>query len=216
MFVRLLMREVHGVWRDKSTTLLPLFALGLACVVCIMAVGDNRMVLQFMGRGVVWSLMILITLLQAPTLFHQDQAEGFIDDVVLSPLPLVAYLLAKTVGTWARYGLPFLLALPVFLILFQMPFEDMGFFWIKSGVATVHLAFVTLFIGCLTPVMGTPRLLGFFLGVPLYLPMLIALTLPLPPPMAWSLMGSALLVSIPVCLFLGERALMTHIRESSS
>ena len=213
MFVALCRREITLVWNDRLLLLLSPLVLLLACVLCIMAVGDVPPLLIPLGPGIAWTFMILLTLIQAPTLLHNDQGEGILEDVLLAPFPLVTYLAAKVFGAWLRYGLMFVLSLPLLLMFFHVPLEHLMPFWGKALLASGQLAFVTLFIACLSPASNTPRLFGFFLGLPLYLPTLIGLTLPLPPLLSWTLLSCATTVSVPLCLWLGEKALITHLTE---
>ena len=213
MFIALCHRELLLAWNERALLLLSPLVLALACVTCIMAIGDIPALLIPLGPGVLWTLMVLLTLIQAPTLLHNDQAEGIIEDVLLAPFPLVTYLTAKVFGAWLRYGLPFTLSIPLLLLFFHVPLDQVLPFWGKAALASVQLAFVALFIACVSPASNTPRLFGFFLGLPLYLPTLIALTLPLPPTLSWTLLGIATALSLPVCLWMGEKALITHVTE---
>ncbi len=213
MFIKLLYREMALIWSDRSHFLFHMMTITLACVICIMAMGDYPPLLKQAGPGMTWCVMVLVTLLQAPTLFYVDYAAGFVDDVLLSPLPLVVYLMVKALGAWLRYGMGFIIVVPLLLMLFHVPLGDMVDFWVKATIASIQLAFIALFIATLNPSTPTPRLFGFFLGLPLYLPTLIAITLPLAPLMTWTLLGVSTLLSIPLCLIMGEKALLTQITE---
>ena len=69
------------------------------------------------GAGIIWVAALLAAVLSLDRLFAADHADGGLDLIALSPLPLEVAVLAKCAAHWVTTGLPLALISP-FLALF--------------------------------------------------------------------------------------------------
>ena len=60
-----------------------------------------------------WVAALLASLLSLPRLFAGDYADGTLEQIALSPYPLVALVAGKIVAHWLTTGLPVVLLAPL-------------------------------------------------------------------------------------------------------
>lgn len=211
MMRSLLKREILGLWRHREAMALSGLVLLMACAVFVFVIGDREALLAQVGAGVFWALMVLLTLMQAQSLFERDTQEGVLDYLQTLAHPLSLYLAIRCLGVWCAYGVPLLIALPLMMMMFYMPLDQVFMLSAKFALGTFHLSLVAVFAGALTQGAGRYRSLGFFLAFPLFLPVLICITIPVDVMVSIALSGAGLLVSLPACLILGAKALQGHL-----
>jgi heme exporter protein B len=138
-----------------------------------LASSPDRTLLATLGPGVIWVAALLASLLSLPRLFASDYADGTLEQIALSPYPLVALVLGKIIAHWLTTGLPLAALAPVLGLQYGM----------EGGSSTVLTA--ALLIG--TPILsllgaiGAALTLGLrgggallaLLILPLYVPVLI-------------------------------------------
>jgi len=167
-----------------------------------LATTPERNTLASIGPGVLWVAALLASLLSLPRLFAGDHADGTLEQIALSPYPLVALVSGKIVAHWLTTGLPVVLIAPL-----------LGLQYALDGQALAVLA-ATLLLG--TPILsllgavGAALTLGLRAGgsllalliLPLYVPVLIfgagavdAARTGLGPSAHLSLLGAGLLVA---------------------
>ncbi|MBV9576537.1 MAG: heme exporter protein CcmB [Gammaproteobacteria bacterium] len=101
--------------------------------------------------GYIWLAALLASLLAIETIFYADLEDGYLEQLILSPLPLPCIISIKLLAQWLITQLPLILLTPLIGFLF-------------------HLSFLTIAVLSLTLLIGTPilTLLGS-LGVALTL-----------------------------------------------
>ena len=78
-----------------------------------LATTPERNTLAAIGPGVLWVAALLASLLSLPRLFAGDHADGTLEQIALSPYPLVALVAGKIVAHWLTTGLPVVLIAPL-------------------------------------------------------------------------------------------------------
>lgn len=173
IFTQLVRRDLLLAMRRRADLFSHLGFFVLVCALFPFAVGTAPRLLRDMGPGVVWVAALLASTLALGSLFAQDHADGTLEQMLLSPEPLVVIVAAKICAHWLVTGLPVVLLTP--LLALQFGLEDS---------VLVALA-ASLLIG--TPVLSTIGAIGaaLTLGVrgggvllallvlPLYVPVLI-------------------------------------------
>src|SRR4249919_4145949 len=78
-----------------------------------LATTPERTTLASIGPGVLWVAALLASLLSLPRLFAADYADGTLEQIAMSPYPLVALVGGKIVAHWLTTGLPLVVVAPV-------------------------------------------------------------------------------------------------------
>ena len=76
------------------------------------------------------------------TLFEQDLADGSLEQMVLTPRPLVLTVLAKALAHWLTTGLPLIAITPVIGILLNFPPAGYGTLLIGLALGTPSLSLI--------------------------------------------------------------------------
>jgi heme exporter protein B len=114
-------RDLALMWGAGGGALAPLgFFLG-ATVLVPLAMGPDRALLQGAGPPLVWIAAALAVLATLERLFQADLEDGSLDQMLLSPAPLEAIVLAKGAALWVAIGLPLALASAPAAIALQAP-----------------------------------------------------------------------------------------------
>jgi heme exporter protein B len=106
------------------------------------AVGSNPQILQTIAPGVIWVVALLAILLTLDRLFRSDVMDGTLDQLLLSPKPLMLVIAAKLLAHWLMIAVPLVLLAPILGLLF-------------------HLSLHTLWILLFSLLLGTPLLILF-------------------------------------------------------
>nr|VFK32566.1 MAG: heme exporter protein B [Candidatus Kentron sp. MB]VFK35388.1 MAG: heme exporter protein B [Candidatus Kentron sp. MB]VFK77273.1 MAG: heme exporter protein B [Candidatus Kentron sp. MB] len=174
-FLALLRRDLLLAMRRRNELVNPL--LFFVLVVTLFAMGvraeEHGKVLAIMAPGVIWVAALLASLLSLEGMFRSDFEDGSLEQILLSPFPIVFLVFAKVLAHWLVTGFPLILLAPLLGILMSLPVEAMG------------TLFQTLLLG--TPVLSLAGAIGVSLTVglrrggallsllvlPLYIPVLL-------------------------------------------
>lgn len=163
-------RDLLLARRRRVEALLPLGFFIVAAGLFPIGVSPEPQTLRQIGPGVVWVCALLAAMLSVTQMFASDHQDGSLEQMLLSPEPLVLIVLGKVLAQWLSSGLPLVLASPLLGVLFDM-----------SGAATATLA-LTLLLG--TPVLsalgavGAALTLGLRSGAALVFLLVLPLTIP--------------------------------------
>lgn len=114
-------RDFALMWGAGGGALAPLgYFLGATMLVPL-AMGPDRTLLQTAGPPLVWIAAALAVLATLERLFQADLEDGSLDQLLLSPAPLEAIVLAKGAALWCAVGLPLALAGAPAAIALQAP-----------------------------------------------------------------------------------------------
>lgn len=119
-FVATFKRELALLWAGGGA-LAPIgFFLGATMLVPL-AMGPERALLAAAGPPLVWIAAALAVLATLERLFQADLEDGSLDQMLLSPAPLEALVLAKGAAMWCVVGLPLALAAAPAALALQAP-----------------------------------------------------------------------------------------------
>ena len=138
-----------------------------------LAVGPSPEQLELSGPAVLWVAALLAMLLSLNSLFLSDFEDGSLDQMLVSPLPLSALGLGKTLAHWLTSGLPLVLVSPVVAITFRMPFSVTGILMLTLLLGTVSLSLLGSVGAALTVGLHRGTALLSLLILPLAMPVLI-------------------------------------------
>src|SRR5271154_191895 len=112
-FTGLFRRDLRLAFRQGGDTGLVLGFFVLAVVLFPFGVGPEPELLRRIGAGIVWVAALLAAVLSLDRLFAADHADGGLDLMVLSAIPLEVAVLAKCAAHWATTGLPLVAISPL-------------------------------------------------------------------------------------------------------
>ncbi|HEY1044703.1 MAG TPA: heme exporter protein CcmB [Telluria sp.] len=172
-FACLVRRDLMLAWRRRADVAGTLVFFLVVASLFPLAVGPEPALLRTMGAGVVWIAALLASMLALGRLFEPDHADGTLEQLLLSPVPLALLVLAKVAAHWLVSGLPLVLLAPVLALQYDLPSGSGPVLAASLLLGTPVLGFIGAMAAALTlGVRGGGVLIGLIV-LPLYIPVLI-------------------------------------------
>ncbi len=172
-FYYLLIRDLRLAFRSRHELANPLIFFVLVVTLFPLAVTPSEDLLRVMAPGVIWVSALLSVLLSLDRLFKQDYEDGSLDQLMLSPNPLVILVLAKVSAHWLLTGLPLVLMAPLLGLFMYVPDEALGALVLSLLLGTPVLSLVGAIGVSLTVAVNRGGVLLSLIILPLYIPVLI-------------------------------------------
>ena len=172
-FYHLLARDLRLAFRSRHELANPLIFFILVVSLFPLAVSPSAELLRIMAPGVIWVSALLAVLLSLDRLFKQDYEDGSLDQLMLSPNPLVILVLAKVCAHWLLTGLPLVLIAPLLGMFMYVPEEAIGVLMLSLLLGTPVLSLVGAIGVSLTVAVNRGGVLLSLIILPLYIPVLI-------------------------------------------
>lgn len=166
-------RDLLLAWKRPGDILNPLFFFAMVAALFPLAVGPSPEQLEFSGPAVMWVAALLAMLLSLNSLFLSDFEDGSLDQMLVSPVPLSALGLGKTLAHWLTSGLPLVVVSPIVAITFQMPIQVTGYLMLTLLLGTISLSLLGSVGAALTVGLHRGTALLSLLILPLAMPILI-------------------------------------------
>ncbi len=166
-------RDLMLAWKRPGDLLNPLFFFAMVCTLFPLAVGPSTEELAFAGPGVLWVAALLSMLLSLNALFIGDYEDGSLEQMLVSPQPLVIFTLGKTAAHWLTSGLPLVLLSPLLAMTFRMPAGIMPVLMATLALGTISLSLLGSVGAALTVGLRRGAALLSLLILPLAMPVLI-------------------------------------------
>ena len=138
-----------------------------------LATTPERNTLAAIGPGVLWVAALLASLLSLPRLFAADHADGTLEQIALSPYPLVALIAGKIVAHWLTTGLPVVLIAPLLGLQYALDGAALAVMTAALLLGTPILSLLGAIGAALTLGLRSSGSLLALLILPLYVPVLI-------------------------------------------
>lgn len=161
------------VMRRKSEVLTALFFFAIVSSLFPLGIGPEPVLLRKIAPGVLWVGALLATMLGLQRMFAADHADGTLEQMAISPTPLVWLVLGKVVAHWLVSGLPLVLMAPVLGIQFDLDAGALGVLMLALLLGTPLLSFIGAIGAALTLGVRGGGVLLSLLVLPLYVPALI-------------------------------------------
>ena len=172
-FSAIVRRDLRIVLRRKGDALNVLVFFVLVASLFPLGVGPEPNQLRAIAAGVVWVGALLAALLSLPRLFAADYADGTLEQMLVSPQPLAAVVLAKIAAHWLSTGLPLALVAPLIGLQYGLPADALCILLASLLVGTPVLSLLGAAGAALTlGARGAGALIGLLL-LPLYVPALV-------------------------------------------
>lgn len=166
-------RDLLLAWKRPGDVLNPLFFFAMVATLFPLAVGPSNEQLEFSGPGVLWAAALLAMLLSLNSLFVSDFEDGSLDQMLVSPQPLPALALGKTLAHWMTSGLPLVIVSPVVALTFRMPVAVVGVLMLTLLLGTISLSLLGAIGAALTVGLHRGTALLSLVVLPFAMPVLI-------------------------------------------
>ena len=145
-------RDLLVVMRRKSEVLTVLFFFVIVSSLFPLGIGPESALLRKIAPGVLWVAALLATMLGLQRMFATDYADGTLEQMAISPSPLVLLVVGKIAAHWVVSGLPLVLITPLLGIQFDLDVEALGILMfalllgVRGGGVLVSLLVLPLYI----------------------------------------------------------------------
>ena len=170
-------RDLLLAQRRRVETLLPLGFFIVAAGLFPIGVSPEPAVLRTIAPGVVWVCALLSAMLSVTQMFASDHLDGSLEQMLLSPEPLLSLVLGKVAAHWLTSGLPLVVASPLLGVLFDMEGPSIGVLTFTLLIGTPVMSLLGSLGAALTLGLRSGAALVFLLVLPLTVPTLIFGTL---------------------------------------
>ncbi len=167
-------RELRVAARNRAEWLMPPFFFVVVVTLFGLGARPNDPQLATFAPAVLWVAGLLAALLTLERLFRPDLEDGTLEQMCLSPTPLVLVVLAKLAAHWLLTGLPLVvMALPAAQVLGLHDAAALQALVVGLALGTPTLSLIGGFVAALT--VGLPRggMLLPVLALPLIAPVVI-------------------------------------------
>jgi heme exporter protein B len=168
-----LQRDLLVVVRRKSEVLTALFFFVIVSSLFPLGIGPEPGLLRKIAPGVLWVGALLATMLALQRMFAADHADGTLEQMAISPSPLVGLVVGKIAAHWLVSGLPLVLMAPVLGLQFDLDAGALGVLMLALLLGTPVLSLVGAIGAALTLGVRGGGVLLSLLVLPLFVPVLI-------------------------------------------
>ena len=172
-YFHLLLRDLRLALRNRHELANPLIFFVLVVTLFPLAVSPTAEALQAIAPGVIWVSALLAVLLSLDRLFKQDYDDGSLDQLMLSPNPLMILVFAKVTAHWLLTGLPLVIIAPLLGLFMALPAEAIKVLIYSLLLGTPVLSLVGAIGVSLTVAVNRGGVLLSLIILPLYIPILI-------------------------------------------
>lgn len=172
-FASVIRRDLLLAFRRRVDVAASLFFFVIAASLFPLGVGPDPALLRSMAPGVLWVAALLASTLALQRLFASDHADGTLEHMLLSPLPLALLVLGKTVAHWIVSGLPLVLLAPLLAAQYGMDAHAAAVLCAGLLVGTPVLSLVGAVGAALALGARGGSVLVALMVLPLYIPVLI-------------------------------------------
>ena len=169
----LFVRELRLAWRRRIDTLTALGFFITVGALFPLALGPDAQTLRTLAAGVTWVAALLAGLLPLARLFHEDLADGTLEQLLLAAQPLPLLVGAKVLAQWACSGLVLTLAAPVLGLMYGLTTPAAGLLALTLLLGTPVLSLIGAVAAALTAGLRGAALLLPLLVLPLCVPVLV-------------------------------------------
>lgn len=169
----LYLRDVRLSIRNRGELISPLLFLLLIAALFPLSIGRDPELLQKIAAGVIWVSALLASTLSLNQIFARDHEDGSLEQMLLSPKPLPALVMAKVMAHWSTSGLLITLTAPLLAIAYQLPARETAVTVLTLLLGTPVLSFLGAIGVALTVGLHRGGMFLTFLVLPMTIPVLI-------------------------------------------
>ena len=173
MFRSVVARDLMLAWRRRSDVFATLFFFVIVVSLFPLGIGPETQLLRSIAPGVVWVAALLASMLSLGRMFANDEQDGTLEQLLLTPQPLYLVVLGKTLAQWLVSEVPLILVAPLLGMQFSLPSETLVVLVVTLLIGTPVLSLVGSIGAALTLGLRGANVLIALLILPLYIPVLI-------------------------------------------
>ena len=147
------------------------FILGL--LIFIFAIGPNKEIINEIGVGLIWSLLLLSSTLSIKKFYQDDFEDNNIFLLYMNGLSYELIVLVKIFSNWLFFQLPFLLILPFVLILLDIKTINIYFVFISFALSSIILTCIGSISGSMNLINNKNYTFGSLIVMILSIPLII-------------------------------------------
>ncbi|HUL96972.1 MAG TPA: heme exporter protein CcmB [Usitatibacter sp.] len=166
-------RDLRIAWRHPGETLLVIAFFALVCTLFPLGIGAEPRILERVGPGVIWVCALLAAFLSLPAMFAADYTDGSLEQMTLSPHPMMAWASGKIAAHWAVTGLPLTVLSPLLALQYGLDGATLGTLAFGLLIGTPLLSLLGAACSALTLGARGGGVLLALLALPLFVPVLI-------------------------------------------
>lgn len=164
-------RDLRLALRHGADGLVVVAFFAFAAILFAFGVGPEA--LGQIAGGALWVMALLSVLLSLDRLFQSDYEDGALDQILLAPAPLTAFVIAKLAAHWLATAIPLLLTAPAIAVMLQLDMAALGPLLLSLALGTPTLVILGAIGAALTLGARRGHVLLALLVLPLEVPILI-------------------------------------------
>jgi len=173
MFHSVVARDLILAWRRRSDVFSTLFFFVIVVSLFPLGIGPETQLLRSIAPGVVWVAALLASMLSLGRMFANDEHDGTLEQLLLTPQPLYLVVLGKALAQWLVSEVPLILVAPLLGMQFSLPSDTLLVLVVTLLIGTPVLSLVGSIGAALTLGLRGANVLIALLILPLYVPVLI-------------------------------------------
>jgi heme exporter protein B len=173
LLLSVIRRDLRLAGRRRAEALLPLGFFILSAGLFPLGVGPEPQTLRQIAPGLVWVCALLAALLSVTQMFAGDHQDGSLEQMLMSPQPLLLIVLGKVLAHWLVAGLPLVLLAPLLGVMFDMQAASIATLVWTLLLGTPVLSLLGALGAALTLGLRSGAALLFLLVLPLTVPALV-------------------------------------------
>jgi heme exporter protein B len=166
-------RDLRLAWRHPGETMLVVAFFVLVASLFPLGVGAEPRLLERVGPGVIWVCALLAAFLSLPAMFSADYADGTLEQMLLSPHPMPAWVTGKIAAHWMTSGLPLTLLSPLLALQYGLTADTLAVMALALALGTPVLSLLGAACTALTLGARGGGMLLALLALPLFVPVLV-------------------------------------------
>ena len=169
----LIKRDITVMLRSPDQIMMPLAFFLMVTALFPLGISPEKETLALIAPGVIWIGALLSVLLSLDALFKDDQYDGALETLLLSPHPLPLLVLAKVFAHWLMSGLCVTLIAPLLAVMSFLPADVVPVLLLTLLLGTPILSLIGAVTAALTARTQRGSGLLVLLSLPLLIPVLI-------------------------------------------
>jgi len=172
-FFAAIKRDLLLSFRHRNDIVNPLAFFLMVAVMFPLGVSPEPKFLAEVAPGVIWVAALLASLLSVDSIFRTDYDDGSLEQMLVSPQPLLLLVLAKVFSHWLISGFCLALMSPLLALMLFLPSEGLFSLVMSLLLGTPSLSLIGAIGAGLTVGLRKGGVLISLLVLPLYIPVLI-------------------------------------------
>ena len=173
MFRWIVLRDLMLAWRRRADVLSTLFFFVIVVSLFPLGIGPETQLLRSIAPGVVWVAALLASMLSLGRVFQNDDHDGTLEQMLLTPQPLYLVVLGKVLAQWLVSEVPLVLIAPLVGMQFGLASDTLLILFVSLLIGTPILSLIGSIGAALTLGLRGGGVLIALLILPLYIPVLI-------------------------------------------